>query len=316
MPKLSPPKPCRTGRSSQHSLGDTHDPNKPTPPGEQDKELHNTLSNSNCSVTLPSNVRRRWPADPSGPTGGLPKGRYVLAKPGPGPSMPLEEIDTKGMNDKNFIDKLRSVYLRRLSICKTYFSIMRFHHWGHDEYSFFEKRVYSTSDGSGSRSYLPRAPYELDYEFSRNGDKSPLIPQTLFWCHYYSRPSKLSLVRSIFRRNYNKSRDNEALVPPSNEYGTKLLDVIPKRRHKWNSDYSFQFAWGMTAFELPSFLGFIIYCGLCFVVPAAFWALWLSVMGHDADIQNASIPAVFVLSLWIGVYQMADGPRWNRCIDY
>jgi hypothetical protein len=70
-------------------------------------------------------------------------------------------------------------------------------------------------------------------------------------------------------------------------------------------------AWGLTAFERPCFIHFLVYFFLSAIGPAVFWGLWLSIWKHAADLQNAAVPATVVLTLWALLWQCAGG-KWNE----
>lgn len=91
-----------------------------------------------------------------------------------------------------------------------------------------------------------------------------------------------------------------------------LLQKIPRRKEEWNTgEDSLGYAWGLTAFDLPCFAGFVTYMVLSLVAPSVFWGLWLSIWNHEADLQNAAVPTGIVLGLWTWVWQWANG-TWNR----
>jgi hypothetical protein len=69
-------------------------------------------------------------------------------------------------------------------------------------------------------------------------------------------------------------------------------------------------AWGLTAFELPCFIGFLAYFFLSAIVPAVFWGLQLLVWKHSASVQNVAIPVTFVLTLW-GFLWQSTNMQWN-----
>jgi hypothetical protein len=108
-----------------------------------------------------------------------------------------------------------------------------------------------------------------------------------------------------------------AVLPATTLGEDRILRYVPKRYEKWEPpDGGFESAYGLTAFELPSFLGFWAYSSLAGAAVTIFFALWLSVMEHPADLQNASIPALIFVALWVAWLQSFRDKGWNRFEEY
>ncbi|KAI0867506.1 ankyrin repeat-containing domain protein, partial [Hypoxylon argillaceum] len=245
-------------------------------------------------------------------------GRFVLCMPKP---LLLEHIDMRLIkNDSQFLDDLLQRYRGHRGFFKKFFSIMRFHHWGFDKYTVFERRIHPTSTGSKMDSYLPiDAPHDREYDFKRvDIGESPPIPQRVFYRHCLSRPNRLYRTLSGLNiRLGRRYRDPERGDIPRCSGNRELVDRVPKRYRQWLLDSDeFDTAFGLSAFELPSLLGFMCYSICIFLITIVFGALWISVWGHPADLQNATIPAVAFVMLWIFMYQGVRGKPWNRDEDY
>jgi hypothetical protein len=172
--------------------------------------------------------------------------------------------------------------------------------------------VVPQSTGKRTSNFLPVPPHDLDYEFQRiplRPGEAPIsqlefhnmyraCPRLCCWwfrlTHCCNGPTNNYSPGSIYRRPTNDS-----------------LKLIPKRKSKWDlyANYRGE-AWGLTASELPSFLGFLAYFFLSAIGPGVFYGLWLSIWNHKSDLQNAVIPIALVLSLWTLLWQCATG-RWN-----
>ena len=80
--------------------------------------------------------------------------------------------------------------------------------------------------------------------------------------------------------------------------GTDGLERIPKKCREWDfkaADPDSDHAWGLKA--CPGLCGarIVMYNLLILLGPYAFWAYWQGT--HPTDMQNASVPTMFVLSL-------------------
>ncbi|KAF2421549.1 hypothetical protein EJ08DRAFT_491691 [Tothia fuscella] len=77
------------------------------------------------------------------------------------------------------------------------------------------------------------------------------------------------------------------------------LERIPKRdRMVVEESEKREDFWGLEAVECISFLMFAIYQFLFLIAPFVFWALWLTLWGHNGDLQNASVPLLTAIGLW------------------
>lgn len=149
------------------------------------------------------------------------------------------------------------------------------------------------------------------------------MSQVVFCGHYYRCERVCRVPRFMHTCSNPRTRpvprcsDEEAghqpPVPPATLFGEgRVLMYVPKRYEKWEPpDDGFEFAYGLTAFELPSFLGFWVYTFIAGAAAAVFWALWLTVMEHPADLQNASVPAVIFVALWVAWLQSFRDKSWN-----
>jgi hypothetical protein len=172
--------------------------------------------------------------------------------------------------------------------------------------------VSSLSNGSRISNYLPVAPHDIDYEFDRvvlmDGD--PPISQLEFR-NMYRACSKPCCWWFRFTHNCNAPTNTYSPSSPLNRPTDHSLRLIPKKKTEWDIYENYRGeAWGLTPFELPCFIGFMAYFVLSVIVPIIFWALWLSIWNHKADLQNASVPALVTLALWALLWQSAGG-SWN-----
>lgn len=91
-----------------------------------------------------------------------------------------------------------------------------------------------------------------------------------------------------------------------------LLDRIPKRTTEFdifiNSAGS---AYGLTVFELPLFTAFLFYFIISVIAVFVFWWVWLSYLGHSADLQGAAVPIMTLLAFWALVGMLFGGHQWN-----
>ncbi|KAK1713716.1 hypothetical protein BDP67DRAFT_565789 [Colletotrichum lupini] len=245
------------------------------------------------------------------------KVRFVVIK---AVSFPHDHIEIQEKTtDLKFLDDLQKKYWARCSAFKTYLSIHRFHHWGFDKYEHFNGNYISIASGCASSTELPGAPHDLDYDFKRLANESPPISQPIFYSHCYDcKPdcSRIKLLHSC--TNTSTGKFDEECVPEHSDRMAELLSRVPKRLLEWqprNLDH--EVAYGLSSFELPNAWGFCIYSILCFLLPAGlFWIFWLSIMGHEADLQNASVPATLAVVLWVTLYQSTAGKRWCRKMQY
>ena len=67
--------------------------------------------------------------------------------------------------------------------------------------------------------------------------------------------------------------------------------------------------YGLYAKERRSFARVAVYACLCNLPGVIFFFLWLFRWGHDADLQNASVPLTLWLSLTLGFAAVAFGTR-------
>ncbi|KXH46752.1 hypothetical protein CSIM01_06817 [Colletotrichum simmondsii] len=245
------------------------------------------------------------------------KGRFVVIK---AVSFPHDHIEIQATTtDLTFLDDLQTKYWARCSTFKTYLSIHRFHHWGFDRYEHFNGNYISIANGCASSTTLPEAPHDLDYDFKRLANESPPVSQPIFYSHCYDcKPdcSRIKLLHSC--TNTSTGKFDEECVPEHSDRMAELLSRVPKRLLEWqprNLDH--EVAYGLSSFELPNAWGFCIYSILCFLLPAGlFWIFWLSIMGYEADLQNASVPATLAVVLWVTLYQSTAGKRWCRKMQY
>jgi hypothetical protein len=130
----------------------------------------------------------------------------------------------------------------------------------------------------------------MEYKFSRVDLKPPISPRKFyrrFYCCYKGGQKHSHYLRSCLK---NCCDQDEALLRIPKRIGKVLV----------NGDTTPVF-WGLQAVEGISALRVVIYHALFLVGPTIFWALWLTTMGHRADLQNASVPfsaAVAFLSVF------------------
>lgn len=127
-----------------------------------------------------------------------------------------------------------------------------------------------------------------DYEFKKVGFKPPVS----------SRQSH----RRIYHCYKGGKRHNHFFRPCKQKCSDAkdALLRIPKRKErvaeKVDEDKE-NILWGLQAIEGISFVR-ICLCHAVFVsCPFIFWGLWLTIMGHEGDLQNASIPFLAVLGI-------------------
>ncbi|KAK7456859.1 hypothetical protein Landi51_02135 [Colletotrichum acutatum] len=245
------------------------------------------------------------------------KGRFVVIK---AVSFPHDHIEVQATTtDLKFLDDLQTKYWARCSIFKTYLSIHRFHHWGFDKYEHLNGNYSSIANGCASSTTLPEAPHDLDYDFKRLANESPPISQPIFYSHCYDCKPDCPRIKLLHNcTNTFTEKFDEECVPEPSDRMAELLARVPKRFLEWqprNLDH--EVAYGLSSFELPNAWGFFIYSILCILLPAGlFWIFWLSTMGHEADLQNASIPATLAVVFWVTLYQSTAGKRWCRKMQY
>ncbi|OHE93071.1 hypothetical protein CORC01_11628 [Colletotrichum orchidophilum] len=245
------------------------------------------------------------------------KGRFVVIKPG---SFPHDHVEVRATTtDSSFFDDLQMKYCIRRSKFKTYFSIHRFHHWGFDRYEHFRGNYCSIADGCAKSTLLPEAPLDQDYDFKRLANDMPPISQPIFYSHCYDCKPDCSRIRMLHScTNPTAGKLDEECAPEYSMRVAELLSRVPKRFLEWqprNLDH--EVAYGLSSFELPNVWGFVMYSILCFILPAAlFWIFWLSIMGHEADLQNASVPATLGAVFWVILYQSTAGKRWCQKMQY
>jgi hypothetical protein len=79
----------------------------------------------------------------------------------------------------------------------------------------------------------------------------------------------------------------------------KALERIPKRRHHIDiRSHDIDVFWALGVVEAIIAWKVVLYQILLLIGPAIFWLLWLTVLGHSGDLQNASIPLMTTLALW------------------
>jgi hypothetical protein len=187
------------------------------------------------------------------------------------------------------------------------------------KYEQLDDKIISRSNGSAIQTYLPTNPHDQDYDFKCLSRESPPISQKLFFLHCYSCQVHCRRPRWIHKCTAKREpeADLENVPDTCSQNTAKLMELVPKRFEEWVQPSSgYEVAFGMTAFELPRFFGFVVYSCLCFAGPAVFWGLWLLVMSHEADMQNAAVPALFGATLWVVFYQSTSRKMWCRNIEY
>jgi hypothetical protein len=97
----------------------------------------------------------------------------------------------------------------------------------------------------------------------------------------------------------------------------KSLDRVPKRNRRLVEDGTDRTTfWGLLAIEALCFWKVLLYHVLFLLFPFVFWVLWLTVMKHPADLQNASVPVVsavgFLSIFWAMLTYKADSHYGRR----
>ncbi|ETS80630.1 hypothetical protein PFICI_08159 [Pestalotiopsis fici W106-1] len=240
------------------------------------------------------------------------KGRYVHVKPR---GFPLAHIDTEATpSECEFLEALHETYRARQSCFRRYLSIYRFSHWGFDRFTFWQGRFLSHSEGSEKDCYLPDAQESLDYDFTRAVDDGrPPISHEFFHQSYHNCPY-ICRRRGFMHQVWCNSKGDD--VEARGTGAENHLPKIPKRYEKWDPERDpdcAQACWGLSAFELPNIIGCILYT---FVLPVTlavvFWILWLSDMGHEGDLQNATVPLFIFLALWAVLWTTIGKRGWNK----
>ncbi|KAK8074008.1 hypothetical protein PG994_004907 [Apiospora phragmitis] len=231
--------------------------------------------------------------------------RHLIVKPG---RFPVENIQiSKSSTDKEFVNILREAYRSPQSRPKQIFSIYRFSHWGLDEFSHLNGVYHSESLGRLNEYYFP---FGLpDYDFVHVDNGKPPISASFFHQHYWSCPADCDRCR--FPRWCNALGSTDVEV--GNGLGcVNYLHRTPKRYEKWErtSQDATQLFYGLTAFELPCFIGFCAYllAAMSFVV--SFLVYWFVLQSHT-DVQNATVPLVIIINIGFGLYGIVGRPGWN-----
>jgi hypothetical protein len=81
-----------------------------------------------------------------------------------------------------------------------------------------------------------------------------------------------------------------------------VLECIPKRNRRVIEDgLHRETFWGLQAREELSFIRVAVYHVLLIAIPFVFLGLWLSVMGHQGDLQDAAVP-ITVLGVLLSLF--------------
>jgi hypothetical protein len=111
-------------------------------------------------------------------------------------------------------------------------------------------------------------------------------------------------------------KGNSSTCPAICRRKLKALDRMPKRNRPLAQDGNERHEfWGLLAVDIPSFWKIVVYHLLFLVFPFMFWILWLTVMKHPADLQNASVPvvsAVGFLSVFWAMMTHRPDPKYGR----
>jgi hypothetical protein len=106
-----------------------------------------------------------------------------------------------------------------------------------------------------------------------------------------------------FYRCYKGGKEHSHFFRPCPKTCSNIKDAllrIPKRKkrvaEKVEEEKENVF-WGLQAIEGVSLVRICLYHALFVAGPFVFWGLWLTVMGHLGDLQNASIPFLTALGL-------------------
>jgi hypothetical protein len=98
------------------------------------------------------------------------------------------------------------------------------------------------------------------------------------------------------------------MEPPS---GLHALHKIPKRSSALHrTTNSPEFAWGIQAQQIPSFLWILMYHSLIIFGTFGFWAWWQ--INHPSDLQNASTPLSVIVTLLSLFWALSAVPKILR----
>jgi hypothetical protein len=67
----------------------------------------------------------------------------------------------------------------------------------------------------------------------------------------------------------------------------------------------------LTVFELPLFIAFLFYFIFSVIAAFVFWWVWLSYLGHSADLEGAAVPITTLVAFWALVGMLFGGHQWN-----
>lgn len=125
-----------------------------------------------------------------------------------------------------------------------------------------------------------------DYEFKKVGFKPPVSPRQFHRRFYrcYKGGKRHSHFYSACKQKCSEAKDALLRIP-------KRKDRVAERVDEDKENIF----WGLQAVEGISFVRICLCHALFISGPFIFWGLWLTVVGHPGDLQNASIPFLVAL---------------------
>jgi hypothetical protein len=282
------------GSSSQGSTPTSQDSTK------------NSVTSGNAATSL-GNLQQGI----QGTTPSVRQGLYILfGVKGARRTLELAQIDAKRHKDDGlFFMELRMHYKQLRGFWRRWFSVWRLKHcdfvkvctWlgspissrlDHNRYQFKKIRA------NRFIFYKNDIPDDPDYEYSpKPPDDVPPIT-----------PHEFELALGHCGDQCLLSWLHDCMEPPS---GLDALHKIPKRsstlHHTTNSP---EFAWGIQAQHIPSFLWILMYHSLIIFGTFGFWAWWR--INHPSDLQNASTPLSVIVTLLSLFWALSAVPKILR----
>lgn len=249
--------------------------------------------------------------------------RLVFLDVGIGDSFKLAQMPVHSLSDDAFFETLREYYEKIRGPLRTMLSIWQYSHCNFMRVRYVAIRYRAINAGLIT-SQFERAEFEEHYPIIEELPPDEW-PQSRAY-EFYPRTNKVvppPITRHEFKRRFYgcfkcgswhkcKSAKCQRRCRPK---GT-ALERIPKRDRRLMEDGSDrEIYWGILAVETHSFIRVLMYHVLFLLGPLMFWGLWLSVMKHSADLQNASLPlTVFVgfLSVFWAVLGNHRDPHYGR----